>query len=131
VPIPGTFDDPKKHPPHSSVYPVITNIAWVPSSNSAIITWTTDVASSSQVAYGSNQNKDQRSPYDPTPVTSHSVVLTGLTNGVVYFFNVQSFFFDSLSISVQNAFITTGGLILMDDGTFILQEDATKILTET
>lgn len=118
---------------HPSYYPVISNISAVVSRNSVTITWTTDVASTSQVAFGINQNKDQRSPYDSTLVTSHSVTITGLQFSTVYFFNVQSYNIDSLTISQQNVFITgvpIANYILMEDGTYILLEDGTRIVTE-
>jgi len=133
MPIPGTWDDPKKHPPHASLYPIISNIAWNVNGTTVTITWTTDVASTSQVAYGTNQNKDLRSPYDSTMVTSHSVTLSGLNVLIPYYFNVQSFYFDSLSISQQYSF-TTGAafplFIRLEDGTYMLLEDGSKVLTE-
>ncbi len=126
------FDGPPKHAPHLSLYPVISNIRAVVSGNTATITWITDIPSTSQAAYGRNQNKDLRSPYDSTLVTSHSVVLSNLDFLALYFFNVQSFFFDSLSISPQNTFFTgsSGNFLELEDGTYILLEDGTKIPLE-
>lgn len=123
----------RKHPPHPSYYPVITNILWVVNGTSATITWTTDVFSTSQVAYGINQNKDQKSPYNSTLVISHSVTLINLKPSTVYFFNVQSYNIDSLTISQQNVFITgsgAGNFMQLEDGTYILLEDGTKIILE-
>lgn len=105
MPLPGTFDYYKKHPPHASQYPVITAVAAGSiSGGSATVTWTTDVASSSQVFYGQRPNQDplpqQSSNQNTNPgVTSHSVTLTGLTAGRFYFFYVQSFYIDSLAKS--------------------------------
>lgn len=108
MPIPGTFDDPKKTAPHASQYPVITAVAAGSiSGGSATITWTTDRASSSQVFYGTAPNQDplpQRSTYNSSAVTSHSVVLSGLTPGKFYFFYVQSFYVDSLARSATYGF---------------------------
>jgi phosphodiesterase/alkaline phosphatase D-like protein len=50
----------------------------------AIITWTTDEASTSVVTYGT------QSASSPALVTSHSVALTGLTPGTLYNFTVTS-----------------------------------------
>ena len=117
-----------------SFYPVITNIvATVFNRNSVLITWTTDVPSTSQVAFGINQNKDQKSPYDSTYVTSHSVTITGLLFSTVYFYNVQSYNIDSLTISPQNVFITdapVANYLQLEDGTYILLEDGTRIILE-
>lgn len=117
-----------------SFYPVISNIsAVVFNLNNVLITWTTDVPSTSQVAYGTNQNKDLRSPYDSTYVTSHSVTILNLLYSTVYFYDVQSYNIDSLTISPQNVFITGAPLanyIQLEDGTYILLEDGTRIVTE-
>lgn len=132
MPLPGPRYH--KHLIHPSNYPVITNLAWVVSGVNVTITWTTDVASTSQVAFGTNQNKDQRSPYDSTLVTSHSVTLSGLLPNTVYFFNVQSFNIDSITISQQDVFITgslANQFILLEDGTYMLLEDGTKIILES
>lgn len=122
-----------KHRAHPSYYPTITNIQVIVNMNSAIITWTTDFSSTSQVAFGINQNKDQRSAYDSSLTTSHSVTLNGLQFSTVYFFNVQSYNIDSLTISPQNVFITGSASVnylLLEDGTYVLLEDGEKIPLE-
>lgn len=127
------FDGPPKHVPHGSYYPLISNISALVTNNSVVITWITDVPSTSQVAFGINQNKDQKSPYNKTLVTSHSVTITGLQFSTVYFFNVQSYNIDSLTISQQNIFITgtaVANYIQLEDGTYMLLEDGTRIVTE-
>ncbi|MDR3437374.1 fibronectin type III domain-containing protein, partial [Telmatospirillum sp.] len=65
---------------------VATNVT----NNSAVITWTTNVASGSQVNYGATMGYGASSPADPTPVTAHSVTLTGLTANTLYNFDVVS-----------------------------------------
>lgn len=128
------FNNYHKRISRQSFYPVITNIvATVFNRNSVLITWTTDVPSTSQGAFGTNQNKDQRSPYDSTLVTSHSVTITGLLFSTVYFYDVQSYNVDSLTISPQNVFITgasPANYIQLEDGSYILLEDGTRIITE-
>ena len=47
----------------------------------ATITWTTDQASSSQVAFGTTPTYGSLSTLNATPVTSHTVTLTGLAPG--------------------------------------------------
>jgi lysophospholipase L1-like esterase len=74
-----------------SVVPVITNVA---ASNlgttSAVITWNTDVPSTSQVNYGTTPSYGFSSPLDSTVTTTHSVTLTGLLPGTQYDFQVVS-----------------------------------------
>jgi phosphodiesterase/alkaline phosphatase D-like protein len=65
--------------------PVITNVAASSiTSGTALITWTTDQASSSQVNYGNT------STATPALVTAHSVMLSGLTPNTAYTFYVTS-----------------------------------------
>src|SRR6185295_16294661 len=51
----------------------------------ATITWTTDLASNTQIQYGP-VNYSSTSPLDPALVTSHSQTITGLTPGTTYVF---------------------------------------------
>jgi hypothetical protein len=59
-------------------------------STSAVITWTTDQSSSSQVKYGTTTSYGSSSALNSTLVTSHSVTLTGLTPGTTYNYAVTS-----------------------------------------
>lgn len=94
----------KKSIPHSSNYPVITNVQ---ASASGLITWTTDVASTSQVYYGVVPYLGFVTPYDSALVTSHSVQLSSLTLNTRYYFKVLSFRSDALSISDLYSFVFT------------------------
>ena len=75
------------------------------SSSGAIITWTTDQPSNSQVSYGATSNYGSLSPLNQTMVTAHSVNLSGLTASMTYHFQVLS----------QNA---QGGMTASADYTF-------------
>jgi hypothetical protein len=106
MPIPGTWDDPKKKltddpgalPQAGTNNPalVITNVSGgVPSGGSTTITWTTSQASSSKVSYGiAYQGRSQVTSETNTGqgngVTSHSVTLSGLKVGQPYLFRVHS-----------------------------------------
>ncbi len=69
---------------------LINNMMAVPGMTTANITWTTTAPSSSQVEYGLNKNYGSISANDPTPVTSHTVTLTGLKPATRYFYRVLS-----------------------------------------
>lgn len=121
-----------KSKPHPSYYPIISNVAI---STSGLVTWTTNVTSTSQVFYGVVPYLGFQTVRDSTYVTSHSVQLTGLTNGILYYVRVQSFNQDSLSISDLYTFVynpsPSGHVSLESGGGIILAEDGTKIATES
>jgi hypothetical protein len=76
---------------NSIVPPVISGVApGAVTSSSATITWITDKASNSQVAYGTSSAYGLLSPLDTTLTTSHSVTLTGLAASTTYYYQVQS-----------------------------------------
>ncbi len=71
--------------------PAISNIrSTIIGGTSALITWTTDQPSTSQVNYGTSSSYGFSSPLDNTLVTSHSVTLTNLSAGATYDFDVVS-----------------------------------------
>jgi hypothetical protein len=71
--------------------PVISGIgASGMTTSAATIGWTTDVASSSQVEYGTTASYGSSSALDSTAVTSHSVGLSGLAAGTLYHYRVKS-----------------------------------------
>lgn len=67
----------------------VTSITASPSTGSAVITWTTDVAASSRVDYGLTSAYG-KTVSDSNLVTSHSVTLTGLHGGSIYHFKITS-----------------------------------------
>lgn len=71
--------------------PAITNVAaGNVAPTSAGIAWLTDLPSDSQVEYGPTIAYGASSPLNSTPVTSHSVQLSGLLENTVYHFRVKS-----------------------------------------
>jgi len=58
--------------------------------NSAQIDWTTNVAATSQVQYGTTSSYGTTTPLDSTMVTTHSVSLGSLTANQTYHFRVVS-----------------------------------------
>ena len=59
-------------------------------SSGATITWTTDVASSSQVEYGTTSSYGNSTTLNPALVTSHSIGLSGLSPNMLYHYHVKS-----------------------------------------
>jgi len=59
-------------------------------SSGAVITWTTDKNSNSQVNYGTTSAYGSSSALDTTPVTSHSVTLNGLAASTLYHYQARS-----------------------------------------
>ena len=71
--------------------PVISNVAHTVSGNaSATISWATNEASDSRVDYGTSPNSLAASQSNTTPVTSHSLQLTGLSPDTTYYYRVTS-----------------------------------------
>src|SRR5689334_5402441 len=71
--------------------PVISGVSVTGITNStATITWTTDVASTSQVVYGTSSSYGFSSALSSTLVTAHSVALSNLAVGQTYHYQVQS-----------------------------------------
>jgi hypothetical protein len=56
----------------------------------ATVTWTTDVASTSQVEYGTSTSYGNLTTLDASLVTSHSVALSGLATNTLYHYRVHS-----------------------------------------
>jgi N,N-dimethylformamidase beta subunit-like, C-terminal/Bacterial Ig domain/Purple acid Phosphatase, N-terminal domain len=75
----------------NNVPPVITNVqAGGLTTSGATISWSTDVAASSQVEYGTSTAYGSSTSLDSTLVTSHSQVLGGLAPATTYHFRVKS-----------------------------------------
>ena len=92
--------------------PNIGAISVTPSDTSATITWTTDELSSSQVNYGpsaGSPNYASSTTLDSTAVTSHSVVVTGLTCLSTYHYQVSSTYAGFNELSFDQTFTTTAG----------------------
>ena len=78
-------------PPSADITPpTISNLASVPSMNSATIYWTTDESSDSQVAYGTSTTYGSLTTLNSTLVTSHSAQLAGLLPSTFYHYRVSS-----------------------------------------
>ncbi|MCD6162710.1 MAG: right-handed parallel beta-helix repeat-containing protein [candidate division Zixibacteria bacterium] len=71
--------------------PVISNVnSGNITSNSAAITWTTDEPATSQIDYGFTSSYGLSTTVDPSLITNHEVILTGLQRDNDYHFRVRS-----------------------------------------
>jgi len=99
----------------------ISGAAADPKSNTAVITWITDDASSSQVEYGTSATYGITTTLDATEVTSHSVILTNLTPATTYHYRVLSATSTDTDASADATFVTddpvvvTAGVIFLMD----------------
>jgi hypothetical protein len=85
---------------------VITDIAVASiTTDSATITWTTNVAADSTVSYGASVSYGATST-DPTLVTAHSISLSNLNANTIYRFAVISTDYGTSTISGDNTFTT-------------------------
>lgn len=71
--------------------PVISSVSTTGITTATFTTnWTTNVASTSQVDYGTTTNYGNSTALNSSQVTSHAVGLTGLQSGTLYHFRVRS-----------------------------------------
>ncbi len=63
---------------------------WGVNSSGVTISWSTDVAANTQVAYGTTTALGQLTPLQNTLTNSHGVTLTGLLPSTTYYFEAQS-----------------------------------------
>jgi hypothetical protein len=86
--------------------PVISNVTVTNvTQNSATITWTTNVASSTLVEYGTTAAYGSAAA-GPAGVSTHTVALTGLTENTTYHFRVRSANSGGTAISADTTFTT-------------------------
>src|SRR5581483_8153964 len=96
--------------------PTISNVQLAAVTNTtATITWTTNEPSTSQVEYGPTTAYGSSTPLDGTLVTSHSVPLSGLTNGATYHYRVKSKEWAGNLATSADATFTAGILPLVGD----------------
>ena len=60
------------------------------SSNSAMVSWTTNIPATSQVEYGTSTNYGLNSAFDPALVNNHAQALTALSAATTYHYRVHS-----------------------------------------
>jgi hypothetical protein len=78
-------------PPPDTVPPVISNLSVSGiSSSGAVIGWTTNEASDSQVQFGTTTAYGSTTAPDPTLMTTHSQTVSGLAANTTYHFSVKS-----------------------------------------
>ena len=70
--------------------PIISNRQVGTTSSSAIITWTTNEVADSNVSYGTSNAYEIGTVSDGSPVISHSITLSGLTENTTYHYQLES-----------------------------------------
>lgn len=103
----GDFDNFKLYE-HVSPFVQISNVDHgSPSDTSVTITWTTDVAATGRVDYGTLGTYGQYAE-DLTPTTNHSITISGLSPGTLYNYRVTSAAEGFQTASSPNATFKTG-----------------------
>jgi rhamnogalacturonan endolyase len=92
--------------------PLFSGVAADGRVTSAIISWSTSSNTTSQVEYGSTTNTSLLSPLDSQLVSTHAVLLTGLTPDTNYFFRARAQSGANIFRSSQFSFNTSGNLIV-------------------
>jgi hypothetical protein len=92
---------------YQSEPPVISNVAVHPRDTTAWIAWNTDEPATSQVEYGSSPALGMSTPQTSEYVTSHSVLISGLSPGTDYYYKVRSEVAGGLSAESEVAVFTT------------------------
>ena len=70
--------------------PTISAVTSTPSMSSAVIEWTTNEMSTSQVEYGTTTSYGSQTALDLNRTTSHQVTVIGLSSSMTYHFRVKS-----------------------------------------
>jgi hypothetical protein len=90
---------------------LVTNVtASAVTATTATITWTTDEASDTQVAYGTTTAYGATTTLVSSLATSHTAALTGLTQGTLYHYRVMSKDSSGNGTLVNDYTFTTGTL---------------------
>ncbi len=87
--------------------PVISNITVTGlASTTATVNWTTDIAADGQVVYGTTTSYGSASALNATASTTHSITLTGLSEGTTYHFKIHSNNGTATASSSDQTFLT-------------------------
>jgi len=91
--------------------PTISSISVSSITNSsAVITWATNEPADSQIEYGKTASYDSQTTLDSNLVTSHSMTLSGLSQGTIYHYRIKSKdAAGNLATTGDRTFTTTGG----------------------
>jgi len=90
--------------------PVITDVQVVVSDTAAEVSWMTDQPATSRVDYGLSSSHELGAVTDETLKTSHSLILSALQPGTLYYFQIASVTEGgSVATTGDSTFTTTGG----------------------
>ncbi|MGA9117424.1 MAG: invasin domain 3-containing protein [Bacteroidota bacterium] len=97
--------------------PVITGVQVTPYGSAALVSWTTNEVATSSVSWGPTPEYEDGTVTDTTFVTSHAVLLPGLTPASLYHFRVSSTDTAENTANYRDSTFTTGpaSSIVSDD----------------
>ena len=70
--------------------PVLSSVTAIPGTERAVIAWVTNEPSNTRVAFGTNAAYGSFTSLDSTMVTQHSVTISGLKAGALYYYQAIS-----------------------------------------
>jgi len=82
-------------PRQNTTPPAVTSFKVIPTDGSAVVSWTTDRPSSSQVLYGIDVSCPNSTIADTSLVTDHTVRIIGLETNTRYYYRIKSIDADS------------------------------------
>ncbi|HEY4514721.1 MAG TPA: hypothetical protein VJJ22_01015 [Candidatus Paceibacterota bacterium] len=87
----------------------ISNIAVIPTMNTAVITWLTNLSAISTISWGKTTVYELGSSAETSGATSHAITLTSLEPGTTYYFKIEAYETGNTSnkaVSLNNIFVT-------------------------
>ena len=106
------------------VPPIISNIQMVPQGTTAVVTWETEEAATTELDFGICPDFGSGSFVDPSLVTQHAVTLTGLEEFTLYHLRITAASPNSLTeIEEGLTLITSKDLLLEDFNTYTVGQD--------
>ena len=113
-----TFNNPYAYMAAPTVtQPVVSDVTLGPlTSSSAVIFWTTNIPTDSLVQYGTTTAYGSTTSLDSAPTTSHSMLVSGLTVGQLYHYQVVSTAAEgTIAASPDSTFTPLNGMEFADD----------------
>ncbi len=95
--------------------PIISNVNVSSSTSSATLTWNTNEASDSNVSYGTSSAYENGIISDDSSKNSHTITLSGLTEGTVYHYQIKSKDNSGNNVFSADLVFTTENEVIVDE----------------